>query len=129
MPRAVKILTATFCGKPAQEVLQALRKDTRAVDVIVLPEEWQGEGAPIDTDDSPLLREFRALATEKHAYVVCPVDRPAPDGKCYNTALMIDRENVPGHFGADGTQNCGNARKRGCDGRHGLWTRRPCDLL
>lgn len=92
MPRLVKILAATFQGKPAQEVLRALREDTRPVDVIMLPEEWQGEGAPIDTDDSALLQEFRALAIEKHAYVICPVDRPAPDGKCYNTELMIDRE-------------------------------------
>ena len=50
MPRLVKILAATFQGKPAQEVLRALREDTRPVDVIMLPEEWQGEGAPIDTE-------------------------------------------------------------------------------
>lgn len=91
MPKPVRILSVAFLGNPAEEVIGKIQEDTQAVDVIVLPEEWQGRGTPVDHPDSPILKRISELAIQKNAYIVCPVYTPAPDDLCYNSAILYDR--------------------------------------
>jgi hypothetical protein len=60
------------------------------VDIACLPEEFAGMNAePIP---GPTTKAVGELAAKHHMYVVCPIREQAPDGKQYNTAVLLDRK-------------------------------------
>ncbi len=84
-----KVKLATF--------LQLEAAGTSGVDIACLPEEFAGTNAePIA---GPTTKVIGELAKKHHMYVVCPIREQAPDGRRYNTAVLLDREgSVAGYY-------------------------------
>jgi predicted amidohydrolase len=62
----------------------------KGVDIACLPEEFAGTRAePIP---GPTTTALADLARKHRLYVVCPIREQAPDGRQYNTAVLLDRQ-------------------------------------
>ena len=59
------------------------------VDIVCLPEEFSGTTA--EPVPGPTTEAVGSVAARYHMYVVCPMREQAPDGRQYNTAVLLDR--------------------------------------
>jgi predicted amidohydrolase len=81
-------------SKSLEEVAQVVDTEgARGVDVIALPEAWQGQSVNGSTEEmlnGPTVTAMSALAAKHRTYIVCPIDRK--DGqKRLNSAVLLDR--------------------------------------
>ncbi|MGO8747728.1 MAG: carbon-nitrogen hydrolase family protein [Thermoguttaceae bacterium] len=81
--------------KLASEHLEAAGAE--GTDIACLPEEFAGTTAePIP---GPTTQAIGKLARKHRMYVLCPIREQAPDGKQYNTVVLLDRSgNVAGSY-------------------------------
>ncbi|QDT73120.1 Aliphatic amidase [Lacipirellula limnantheis] len=70
---------------------------SRQVDIACLPEEFAGlEAEPLTGRTT---KAIGALAKKHRMWVVCPIREQAPDGKQFNTAVLLDREGeIAGYY-------------------------------
>lgn len=70
---------------------------SRQVDIACLPEEFAGlEAEPLPGRTT---KAIGLLAKKHRMWVVCPIREQAPDGKQYNTAVLLDREGeIAGYY-------------------------------
>lgn len=90
--RPVRVLSLSFAGQTADQVAEAVDRESAAgVDLVILPETWTGQNdRSQETLDGPTIQRFAALAKKHHTYLVCPIDRRA-GAQRFNTAVLIDR--------------------------------------
>jgi hypothetical protein len=62
----------------------------KGVDIACLPEEFAG--TRVEPIPGPTTTALADLARKHRLYVVCPIREQAPDGRQYNTAVLLDRQ-------------------------------------
>src|SRR5947208_7388024 len=86
--RPVRITSLSFRDRSVGEITSVVDAEgARGVDLIALPEMWQGTTASPERLDGPAVRAMSELARRHRTYVVCPIYREA-EGHRLNTAVL-----------------------------------------
>jgi hypothetical protein len=80
--------------KLAVDLLDAAGKE--GVDVACLPEEFAGTAA--EAIPGPTTEAVGRAAAKHGMYVICPIREKAPDGRAFNTAVLLDRQGKPAGY-------------------------------
>jgi len=90
--RPVRVASLSFNGKSVDEVAKMVDQEgAKGVDLICLPELWNGQGEKWQTLDGPIIKRMGRLAKKHSTYIVCPLDRRDAK-KRLNTAVLIERD-------------------------------------
>ncbi|MBV7337377.1 carbon-nitrogen hydrolase family protein, partial [Chloroflexi bacterium TSY] len=87
-----KVKSISFYEKSLAEIARLVdREAARGVDLIALPETWNGQDKnQPETLSGPTVTTMTDLAHKYHTYIVCPIDRLEGDHRV-NSAVLIDR--------------------------------------
>jgi len=90
--RPVRVASLSFNGKSVDEVAKMVDQEgAKGVDLICLPELWNGQGEKWQTLDGPIIKRMGRLAKKHSTYIVCPLDRRMGERRL-NSAVLLERD-------------------------------------